>query len=183
MLPRSNCFFVIDVNIDPLQSLASLTVPPGGFPSITSFFNEDSISLTPFPSSTTPVSQHQTQTSTQPQRESSKRNVHQLPNITERDESLSLEPFEHIDPIKDSFDDNFYEPLDSTEPKISEIDSGPSPIPSAPLEPPPPYLDSSPYFSSPLLTSFRVPTSSSTPAADSERDHDETSQLRKRDKI
>ena len=151
----SSFFFSLDQH--PLDSIAPFIPPSEGFPSITAFFNpEDSISLPSFPPnySRQPVGYHGNQP--HPQRGPTRTPQYQ--------DSLSLDPFGSIDPLHDSFDED----LKHTIPQAPLAAA-----PSAPLEPPPPYFEPSPYFQSPLVNSTNAPLSSSTPTVPDNRVMDE----------
>lgn len=156
------CSFFLSAQ-DPLDSLAPFISPAEGFPSITAFFNpEDTISLPSFPPRQH-VGYHGNDQRRQP---------HQPYSYQD---SLSLDPFGSIDPFHDSFD----EELKQT---IPVVPSGATP--SAPLEPPPPYIEQSPYFQSPLVNSLYAPFNTSTPADKllEEEEEDPVNGLRQRDK-
>ena len=217
-----------DPNVNPLDSMVSFTPPPEGFPSIRSYFKDDSNSV---PSSQShPLALFQKGPDLGTISESSEthdnystdeiqsyewdqpniipsQSSEQFENpseIRKRSFTLTLDPFKSDDnPLRDSFDEELYgstkpsESQSDTVPDISHglspksndsglstTDTDPSPVPSAPLEPPPPYPGMSPYFmqqyGSPSLQGFQnyVPTNTSTP---SEEDRTNNGTLRQKD--
>ena len=136
-----------------MDSLAPFIPPSEGFPSITAFFNEDSISLPSFPES---YGQRPPQRGVPRGMDVSNRRGYPeggdaRKNLRPQD-SLSLEPFEMMDPMHDSFDD--------------ELTS----LRQVPSEPPPPYTERhasySTQYSSPLLDGTSATPTTSTPFTD-----------------
>ncbi len=148
-----------------MDSLAPFIPPSEGFPSITAFFNEDSISLPSFPES---YGQRPPQGGVPRGIGMSDKGGYRgggTRKIPRPQDSLSLEPFEMMDPMHDSFED--------------ELTS----LRQVPSDPPPPYAEHhasySTQYSSPLLRGISAtPTSTSTPFTDEGSD----SGLRQREK-
>ena len=162
------CCLCLDV--DPVDSLF---IPPSeGFPSITAFFNEDSISLPSF------AQQQQHQEVGGNSRKIHRQGVMQPSRrvLSGPQETLTLDPFEVVDPMNDSFDEEFTSLKPPLNPPVAR---------AIPTDPPPPYSEQSPYFS-PLMSGWKAPppASTSTPYQDRDTEEDPTSSnvLRQREK-
>lgn len=148
--------------------MAAFIPPSEGFPSITAFFSENSMSLIPS------LQERQDEVGVATNGNGTRRGI-------SPQDTLSLEPFESLDPMHDSFDDDVLKPVHNPEPSTNPEPSAP-PF-TMPNDPPPPY-EPSPYFRhtpSPLLSGLKAPPlDSSTPGAQGEEGN-EGHTIRKRD--